>query len=174
MYRLVIIVFVTVLCIPMNGCISVPSTVKPVSSFNQQRYLGTWYEIARLDHSFERGLTKVYTTYQLGPDGTIIVTNRGFDPIKNRWNEAIGKASAVDSPEIGHLKVTFFWPFYSSYIVSYLDPTYQYAVVTGPTLSYAWILARTPRIPNEVKTRLIEHLESIGISKDGLIFSDDR
>ncbi|MFW9603544.1 MAG: lipocalin family protein, partial [Trichlorobacter sp.] len=84
------------------------------------------------------------------------------------------KASAVDSPEIGHLKVTFFWPFYSSYIVSYLDPNYQYAVVTGPTLSYTWILARTPRIPNEVKNGLIQHLESIGISKHALIFSDNR
>ena len=156
------------------ACTGLPEGITPVSHFQLDRYLGKWYEIARLDHSFERGLIKVYTTYQLGPDGTIIVTNRGFDPIKNRWNEAIGKASAVGSPEIGHLKVTFFWPFYSSYVVSYLDPNYQYAVVTGPTLSYTWILARTPRIPNEVKNGLIQHLESIGISKHALIFSDNR
>lgn len=91
-----------------------------------------WYEIARLDHSFERGLEQVTAEYSLREGGGVQVKNRGFSNKKNKWSEAEGKAFFVGKASEGYLKVSFFGPFYGSYVVFELDKdNYQYAFVSG-------------------------------------------
>lgn len=132
------------------SCVSVPKGIEPIHNFSLERYLGTWYEIARLDHSFERGLSHVSAEYSLRDDGGVRVKNVGYSAAKDRWQEAVGKAYFVKDEKTGHLKVTFQWPFYSSYVVFKLDDAYQYAYVTGNDLNTLWLLSRTPTVDDEV------------------------
>jgi apolipoprotein D and lipocalin family protein len=147
-----------------------PDNVRPVDNFEVNKYLGKWHEIARLDHSFERGLEKVTAEYSLRSDGGIDVKNRGFSTTDNEWSEAEGKAYFVNDPGMGYLKVSFFGPFYGSYVVFELDAEdYQYAFVSGPDLSYLWLLSRTPRLSDDVISRFIEKSKSLGFDTDSLI-----
>jgi apolipoprotein D and lipocalin family protein len=153
-----------------GGCVGIPEKVTPVDGFDVQRYLGKWYEIARLDHSFERGLTRVTAEYSLSEDGGIAVTNRGYSPSENRWKEAVGKAYFVQEPSKGHLKVSFFGPFYGSYVIVDLDKdAYQYSLVCGPDRSFLWILSRTPTMQAEVKDTLIAKAAALGFETKRLI-----
>jgi len=153
------------------GCTGVPNGVEPVSDFEVERYLGQWYEIARYDHSFEEGLTNVTARYSLRDDGGISVVNKGFNPEQEKWDEALGKAYFVSSPDIGHLKVSFFGPFYASYVVMALDKeAYGYALVTGPDRDYLWILAREKTLPEETLAMLVTRAEALGYEKDKLIW----
>ncbi|HEX5636053.1 MAG TPA: lipocalin family protein [Gammaproteobacteria bacterium] len=155
----------------LTGCVGLPENVKPVEQFNADRYLGKWYEIARLDHSFERGLSKVSATYSLRDDGGIRVINRGYDEKKQQWKEAEGKAYFVNGADRAYLKVSFFGPFYGSYIVADLDHVhYQYALVSGPDKSYLWILSRTPQMNQETQKRLVEKAATLGFDTGKLIF----
>ena len=131
----------------LGGCLGMPEGVKPVGEFELDRYLGKWYEIARLDHSFERGLEKVTAEYSLRDDGGVKVINRGYSARKGEWKEAEGKAFLVEDASTGYLKVSFFGPFYGSYVIFELERAgYQYAFVSGPDESYLWLLARTPQV----------------------------
>jgi apolipoprotein D and lipocalin family protein len=153
------------------GCVGIPDNVQPVEGFELDRYLGTWYEIARLDHSFERGLTKVTATYSMRDDGGVKVINKGFDVKKNEWDEAEGKAYFVGEPSIGRLKVSFFGPFYGGYNIFELDKeNYQYSLVCGPDKSYLWILARDPNFDKKEIDRLVSKAKSLGFDTDSLIF----
>lgn len=125
------------------GCTGTPEGVKPVTPFELERYLGQWHEIARLDHRFERGLTEVTANYSMREDGGIKVLNRGFNAEDNEWSEAEGKAYFVGDTNTGALKVSFFGPFYGSYNVARLSDDYSMALVVGPSLEYAWLLARS-------------------------------
>lgn len=155
----------------LSACSGTPDNVKVVTGFEADKYLGTWYEIARLDHSFERGLDKVTATYSKREDGGIKVINRGFDTSKQAWKEAEGKAYFVGSPDIGKLKVSFFGPFYGGYNIIELDkPYYNYAMVAGPDKSYLWILARTPQLPYPIKTQLLAKAKDMGFDTDALIY----
>jgi len=154
-----------------TGCAGMPEQVKPIDNFKVQNYLGKWYEIARLDHSFERGLTRVTAEYGLREDGGLRVTNRGYSAKENRWKEAIGKAYFVNETDKGYLKVSFFGPFYGSYVIFDLDQeNYQYSLVCGPDTSYLWILARTPEIEAAVKNRLVAKAASLGFDTSKLIY----
>jgi len=158
-----------VLC--LSGCTGLPSGVVPVQKFDKTKYLGKWYEIARLDHSFERGLSNVTAEYDLLGDGGIKVTNRGFSVKKNTWKEADGKAYFVREHNEGYLKVSFFGPFYGSYIVFDLDlENYQYAFVTSYNTSYLWLLSRTPDVSTEIKERFINRARELGFDTEELIF----
>jgi apolipoprotein D and lipocalin family protein len=153
------------------GCVGIPDGVTPVENFELARYLGTWYEIARLDHSFERGLSRVTAEYSLREDGGVRVVNRGYSEKEREWKEAEGKAYFVDRADQGHFKVSFFGPFYGSYIVFELDrDSYQYALVSGPDKSYFWILARRPEMDKELKERLVAKAAARGFDMSGLIF----
>ncbi len=155
----------------LTGCVGLPENVKPVDHFNSDRYLGKWFEIARLDHSFERGLTKVSASYGLRDDGGIRVINRGFDAKKQQWQQAEGKAYFVDGKDLGYLKVSFFGPFYGAYVVLELDQeNYQYSLVSGPDRSYLWILSRTPQMNPEMQKRLVEKAAQLGYDTSKLIF----
>jgi len=151
------------------GCVRIPNGIEPVVNFDVNRYLGIWYEIARLDHSFERGLTRVTAEYTRGENDYIKVLNRGYDPVNNKWKEAVGRAYFVSDPDIGRLKVSFFGPFYGGYNIIALDQEYSYSLVCGPNLNYLWILSRTPRMDEKVLEALIEKAEKFGFATEKLI-----
>ena len=154
-----------------GGCVSIPDNITPVNNFDPEKYLGTWYEITRLDHSFEKGLEKVTANYSLRDDGGIKVVNRGYDPVKNKWKEAIGKAYFVETSDIGRLKVSFFGPFYGGYNIIILDQKdYSWSVVCGPNRSYLWILARTPHLEKSIIDELILKINDYDFKTDELIF----
>lgn len=145
--------------------------MKIISNFDLERYLGTWYEIARLDHKFERGLSNVTATYSLRDDGGVRVVNRGYNEETGKWDEAVGKAYFVESPDKGRLKVSFFGPFYGGYNIIEIDQVeYQYSMVAGPNRSYLWILARTPELEPGLLDRLVGRARELGFSTDELIF----
>ncbi|TVQ99372.1 MAG: lipocalin [Desulfovibrionales bacterium] len=155
----------------LSGCAGIPKGVEPVGGFQLEQYLGRWYEIARLDHSFERGLIKVTAEYSLREDGGVRVVNRGYDPQKNIWKQAEGRAYFVAGPDVGRLKVSFFGPFYGGYNILELDQKdYGYALVAGPTRSYLWILARESRLDETVVRRLTDRAAQMGFPVDELIF----
>ncbi|MCC5814013.1 MAG: lipocalin family protein [Leptospira sp.] len=163
--------FAIVIGLLFLGCLGMPKNVVPVKQFEVDRYLGKWYEIARLDHSFERGLSKVSAEYSLREDGGISVVNRGFSETEEKWKEAQGKAYFVDSPSEGYLKVSFFGPFYGSYVVFELDKKdYGYAFVSGPDTGYLWLLARTPTVKPEVVERFKKRSAELGFDTEKLIF----
>lgn len=152
-----------------------PEGIVPVKNFNVSRYLGKWYEIARLDHSFERGLSNVTAEYELRSDDGINVINRGFLAEENKWKVAEGKAYFVGSRDEGHLKVSFFGPFYGSYIIFDLDQeNYQYAFVSGYNTSYLWLLSRTPTVSEDVKKRFVEKSKELGFDTNALIFTEQN
>lgn len=154
----------------LTGCVGVPSGVQVVESFDAHRYQGKWYEIARLDHPFERGLTHVSATYTARDDGGLAVHNQGYDPKTGQWKEVRGRAYLVTEPGKGRLKVTFFWPFYGAYNVIALDrDAYSFAMVCGPNRSYLWILAREKSLPAPVLNGLIAEARRLGFPTDDLI-----
>jgi len=161
----------TIFLVFLAGCLGYPDTVTPVTGFDLSRYLGTWYEIARLDHSFEQGLERVTAEYALREDGGIRVINRGYDIRQDRWKTAEGKALFVESPDKGYLKVSFFGPFYGSYVVFELDQKdYRYAFVSGPDRSYLWLLARTPAVDAALLARFVETARQKGFDTEQLIY----
>lgn len=153
----------------LAGCTGLPEGVVPVRGFQAERYLGTWYEIARLDHSFERGLSDVSATYTRRADGGIDVLNKGYDQAKDAWRDAEGRAYFIGSPDTASLKVSFFWPFYGGYHVMALDPDYRWAMVAGPSHDYLWILARTPVLPDELVEQLSRTARQAGFDPNGLV-----
>jgi apolipoprotein D and lipocalin family protein len=154
----------------LTACTSIPEGIEPVTNFELESYLGTWYEIARLDHSFERGMTDVTARYTLRDDGGVTVLNRGYRPDKCEWDEAEGKAFFIDASDVGRLKVSFFGPFYGAYNVFALDDDYRYSMVAGPNRSYLWILAREPELPRTTLDRLLKQARSTGFDTSSLIF----
>jgi apolipoprotein D and lipocalin family protein len=154
----------------LTSCTGLSKGLKPVEAFDVNRYLGTWYEIARLEQSFEKGLDNISATYTLAPDGGIAVLNRGWNSETGEWKQAEGKAYFIDQPTVGRLKVSFFGPFYGSYNIIALDKeNYQYSMVTGQNRSYLWILSRTKTMPKETLDALIDEARRMGFATDRLI-----
>ncbi|MCC4273675.1 lipocalin family protein [Marinomonas communis] len=166
MFRAVWVLLVVLL----TGCTSAPKGIEPVQEFELSKYLGTWYEIARLDHSFERGLSNVTAEYSLREDGGVRVINRGYSAEEGEWEQAEGKAYFVEDSDTGHLKVSFFGPFYGAYVVFNLDEDYQQSFVSGPDRSYLWFLSRTPTVSEADKQRFIQAAQAKGFDTDELIF----
>jgi apolipoprotein D and lipocalin family protein len=162
---------VGLLALGLAGCVKLPDNVQPVTGFEPNRYLGTWYEIARLDHSFEEGLSRVTAEYSLREDGGIKVLNKGYSEEKGEWNEAEGKAYFVEDEQTGYLKVSFFGPFYGAYGIFGLDKeNYQYSWVSGPNTDYLWLLAREPQMAEEDKQAFVERAAELGFDTDELIW----
>lgn len=168
--------FVIFFILLLTACTGTPESITPIKSVDANQYLGTWYEIARLDHSFERGLTQVTATYSLRDDGGIKVVNRGFNSDTKEWKEATGKAYFIDPPNAdktntGRLKVSFFGPFYGGYNIIELDqPYYNYVMICGPDKSYFWILSRTPQLAYPIKQQLVAKAKELGFETDKLIY----
>ena len=144
-------------------------SIPAVKSFDLQRYLGTWYEIARLPQSFENGLNKVTAVYTVRNDDKITVLNKGFDTAKGEWKEANGKARLKDTNAGGLLEVSFFWIFYADYKVIELDTiNYSYAMVTSSSKDYFWILSRTPHLDDAIYDRLIRRADELGFNASAI------
>ena len=160
----------------LAGCAGTPAGVDPVTGFEVDRYTGKWYEIARLDHPFERGLSNVTAHYSLREDGDIRVINRGYNESDGRWEEAEGRAKFIAGPGTGSLKVSFFGPFYSGYNIIDLDrQAYRYALVAGNDRDYLWILSRSPELDAVARVRLLQKAEDLGFAVNELIYvSHDR
>ncbi len=160
-----------VLSLLLSACGGYPQNVSPIQQFDLNRYLGKWYEVARLDHSFERGLEQVSAEYTSLDNGQVKVVNRGFSTKDNEWKEAVGKAFLAGGTNEGYLNVSFFGPFYSSYVVFGIDEeNYQYAYVSGPNHSYLWLLSRTPKVEKEVVNHFVETAKEKGFNTEELIY----
>jgi apolipoprotein D and lipocalin family protein len=154
----------------LYSCSTIPKGAVAVKPFDKARYLGKWYEIARLDFKFEKGLNNTTAEYSLNKNGTIRVENKGYDFKKAEWKQAIGKAKFVGKDNVGMLKVSFFGPFYSGYNVIAIDADYRYALVAGESLKYLWILSRETTIPEEVKSRYLKIATEIGYKVSDLVW----
>ena len=164
------------LCIPLalfgSSCCS--NTIPPevVSGFEAEKYLGKWYEIARFEHRFEKGLTRVTAEYSWRDDGKVRVLNRGYDAAKKEWRQAEGKAELI-TPGRGALKVSFFGPFYAPYRVVELDPQYRWALVSSGE-DYLWILSRTPQLPPEVLESLQQRARKLGYDTQRFVWVEQK
>ena len=164
-------IFFGIVFVILSGCMGMPENITPVEDFILEKYLGKWYEIARMDHSFERGLDNVTAFYSIREQGGISVKNRGYSADKKSWREAEGKAYFAGNNNEGYLRVSFFGPFYSSYVIFELDEeNYQYAFVSGYNNSYLWLLSRTPTVDERTISRFIEKARNNGFDTDKLIF----
>lgn len=147
-----------------------PKGVQPITNFDAERYMGKWYEIARLENHFERGLEQVTASYSKRNDGSVSVLNRGYNSQKHKWNESEGKAYFTGAQNIGALKVSFFGPFYGGYNIIALDDDYKYALVSGSNRNYLWILSRSPNIPNSVKKDYLRIAQELNFPIDKLLW----
>lgn len=154
----------------LNSCSSMPKNAEPVKNFDLDRYLGTWYEVARFDFRFERNLDNTSARYSLNKDGHVIVLNSGYNVVKNKWTKAEGLAKFRGDKKTAALKVSFFGPFYAGYNVVALDKDYQYALIAGNNLKYLWILSRTKTIPEDVKQQYLEVAKKIGYDTSKLLW----
>jgi apolipoprotein D and lipocalin family protein len=142
-----------------------------VPGVDLNRYLGKWYEIARFDHSFERGLVGVTATYSLRPDGKIKVVNEGYkNSLDGKYKVAVGKAKIPDPHDLAKLKVSFFLNFYADYLIMELDQVdYQYVMIGSNSPDFLWILSRTPIMAEDVYNMLIEKAKKRGYAVEALI-----
>ena len=166
--RVLISVLVSVLFI--TGCATKNPNIKSIPKLDLNRYLGSWYEIARFEHSFEKGCKNVKATYLLKDDDKIEVVNSCTDITTNKKREAVGEAIRVDNTN-SKLKVSFFWPFYGDYWVIILADDYSYAVVSEPTQKYLWILSREKTLEKEILKNILNKLKELDFDTSKLIFT---
>ena len=142
-----------------------------ITVFDLNRYLGKWYEVARYDHAFERGLVGTTAEYSLREDGKIRVLNSGYlDTLDGSYQESIGKAKPNSNGKPGQLQVSFFGPFYGNYYILDLAPDYSYSVVGSSSPKYLWILSRTPHLSAEVQSNILSNLQKRGYDTTKLIW----
>ena len=156
--------------IAFYSCSTIPKGAVAVKPFNKEKYLGKWYEIARMDFSFERNMNNTTAEYSIGKNGTIKVDNKGYNVKKEKWSQAIGKAKFVGDEDTAMLKVSFFGPFYAGYNVIAIDENYNYALVAGKSTKYLWILSRETTIPENVKKEYLAIAQGIGYNTNELIW----
>ncbi len=154
----------------LAGCVTKPVNINPVEGFQADRYLGKWYEIARLDNRFEKGMTHVNAEYSLNSDGSIKVLNSGINKDETNRTYAEGVAKFVENPSTSFLEVSFFRPFYGAYVVFKLDDDYKYAYVAGNDKYYLWFLARTTTVSQEQKDDFVSEAKSLGFDTDKLVW----
>ncbi len=167
-------ILLSVLALSLFSCTGTPQNIDAVKNFQNDRYLGKWYEIARLDHHFEKNLDRVSATYTKRVDGGITVVNSGRNVSTNETKSVEGKAYFVKEPTTAHLKVSFFGPFYASYIVFEIDPNYQFAFVTGNSKDYLWLLSRTSSIDKKAKLRFMKRARELGFDTSKIIWVNQQ
>jgi apolipoprotein D and lipocalin family protein len=167
---IILIILSAVLVVFFTSCSTIPKGAVAIRPFDKASYLGKWYEIARLDFTFERNMNNTTANYSLNENGTIKVVNRGFNYVKGTQEEATGKAIPAGKPDEARLKVSFFGPFYAPYNVIALDENYKYALVAGKNTKYMWILSREKTIPEDIKKQYLEIAGKLGFRTDDLIW----
>ena len=158
----------------LSSCVSIPKGAKAVTPFNKDKYLGQWYEIARFDFKFEKGLDHVTATYSVKDPSTIKVKNRGYNVKEQQWKESVGKAKLVGPETEARLKVSFFGPFYAGYNVIAIDPDYRYAMVAGNNLDYLWLLSREKTMPQQIKTKYLQQAKDLDYDITKLIWTNQE
>jgi apolipoprotein D and lipocalin family protein len=160
-------------CYTLNACksVQVPPGLKVVTPFNIDKYIGTWYEIARFDFKHEKNLKNVTATYSKNDDGSVKVVNKGYDYIKQKEKVANGKAKFVGAANEGALKVSFFGPFYSGYNVVMMDPAYENVLIFGESTDYIWILSRHKTIPASTKEKMLAKAKEHGYDLNRLVWT---
>ena len=153
-----------------SACSSKNPPLQTVQKVDINRYLGTWYEIARYEHFFEKDCKNVSANYSMLDEQTIKVVNRCTNMLTNEKKEAIGRAYATDDTN-SKLKVSFFRPFYGDYWVMILDENYDYVVVGTPSREYLWILARKPILDEKIKNEILQKLPTLGFDASKLIWT---
>lgn len=166
MYRFIIL---PIILLGLLGCSKTYPPLKTVPNVDIQKYLGTWYEIARYEHFFEKGCSNVTATYTLKDNADIKVVNR-CDKGEEKLSEAVGVAYATDESN-SKLKVSFFRPFYGNYWIIMLDEQYKYAVIGDPSREYLWILSRTPTLDKKTTQMILQKLPDMGYATDKLIWT---
>ncbi len=141
----------------------IPDIVTPVTNFELSRYLGKWFEVARVENRFEKGLIKTTAEYTLNGDDTVNVLNSGLVESTGRHKRASGTAVFVRGKDEGALKVSFFRPFYGGYNIVDLDEDYQWAIIVGSSPKYFWVLSRTTEVSEELSARAIKVASEVGI-----------
>lgn len=149
----------------------VRSTLPVIQDFELDRYLGLWYEIARLDFHWEKNLKNVTAEYSLNVDRTVKVINTGTDMRTQKIKRSKGKAKLAGEPNLGALRVSFFGPFYAGYNIMHVDGNYEYALVFGDNLDYMWILSRSKTIPNEIRDMYLGYAEQSGYAVKDLVWT---
>lgn len=160
--------------ISLSSCSTIPKGAVAVNSFDKAKYLGKWYEIARLDFKFEKDLNHTTAEYSLDKKGNIRVKNKGYNTKKEKWKQAIGKAKFVGEEDVAMLKVSFFGPFYAGYNVIAIDPDYKYALIAGKNLNYLWILSRDTTIPDDIKDKYLKIASEIGFTISNLLWIEHK
>jgi len=153
-----------------GGCAHMPEGAVAIKGFEKEKYLGRWYEIARLDFKYEKDLNNTTAEYSTRDDGYIGVTNRGYNYVKKEWSQAIGKARFRGADTVGELEVSFFGPFYGAYNILALDKDYKYALIAGSSLKYLWILSREKSVPDDIKVQYLELAKSLKYRTEDLIW----
>jgi|SRR5665213_3060374 len=156
----------------LSSCVSIPKDARAVAPFDKDKYLGQWYEVARLDFKYEKGLDHVTATYTLKDAKTIRVVNKGYNAKEQKWEQSIGKAKLVGNGTQGRLKVSFFGPFYAGYNVIAIDPDYRYAMVAGNNLDYLWLLSREKTMPEEYKNKYLQQAKDLGYDTGKLVWTN--
>lgn len=154
----------------LSSCASIPKKAKAVSNFDINKYLGTWYEIARFDFRFERDLNNTIAQYSLLADNKVKVLNSGYNVKKEKWVSAEGVAKFRGEKTVAALKVSFFGPFYSGYNVIALDENYTYALIAGKNLDYLWLLSREKTIPDSIKEEYLKIAQEAGYDTSKLLW----
>lgn len=151
------------------SCASGKIDRRTVRVMSPEGLLGRWYELARFDHRFERGMTDVEANYSLLPDGSIRVENSGRDLESGEPRTAVGHAKFTDDP--GRLRVSFFWKFYSDYNILERDPAGGWMLIGSSSPRYLWILSRTPTLPAPVFDHILEQARLRGYDTSKLLIS---
>lgn len=154
-----------------NALKPIRSDVIVIDDFDIHKYLGTWYEIARMDFFWEKNLINVQANYSTNADGKILVTNSGYDLKKRRAKTSEGKAKFIRTPNEGALAVSFFGPFYSAYNIVHLDQNYQHALVFGKNTDYMWILSRTKELDDDIKKDYLAYARQCGFEVEKLYWT---
>lgn len=154
----------------LSSCASIPKKAKPITNFEVNRYLGTWYEIARFDFRFEKDLDNTTAQYSLEENGNVKVLNSGYNYKTKEWKSAKGIAKFRGDKNVAALKVSFFGPFYAGYNVLAIDNNYKYALIAGKNLDYLWILSREKSIPDDVKRSYLKIAKEVGYDTTRLIW----
>ena len=152
------------------SCVEVPEGVTPVKKFKVKKFMGTWYEVARLDHRFERGMNSVIANYSIDREGVITIKNSGYMVRQRQWRYSEAKATLVDKTNTGFLKVSYIWPFYDPYVIFKVEPDYDYAFVCGRDRSFLWLLSRTEYVDQEVIDEFEEEAKKLGFDISELIY----
>lgn len=154
----------------LQSCKSIPTGAVAIKPFDSSKYLGKWYEIARLDFRFEKNLDNTTAEYSLNPGGSIRVLNRGYNYKTGQWKSSAGKAKFAGDTNEARLKVSFFGPFYAGYNVIALDAGYKWALIAGRNLDYLWLLSREKTMPADIVEAYLQKARQLGYDTTKLVW----